>query len=182
MSGHSASAEAGAVRDVIREDGFVMTDCRASAGWMGTSHLQEHDEAFYVLAGALTVDVGGERLVAAKYHCVFVGAQEADRKFVGGDRRARTGADRRAVNHPGDPSLRTIDLNCDSKSDVLFRTLEVPWPRATGSVPTAPFQTLRSWLPTTSWPLRPSRPGAGGSSSVAVGSSHRTLESPSALS
>src|SRR4051794_39048911 len=78
MSGHSARAEAGAVRDdVIREDGFVMTDCRASAGWMGTSHLHEHDEAFYVLAGALTVDVGGERLVAAKYNCVLVPGGEA---------------------------------------------------------------------------------------------------------
>ena len=35
MIAHPASAEAGPVRDVIREDGFVMTDCRASAGWMG---------------------------------------------------------------------------------------------------------------------------------------------------
>src|SRR5215218_2695189 len=72
MIAHPASAEAGAVRDVIREDGFVMTDCRASAGWMGASHVHEHDEAVYVLAGALTVDVAGERLVAEKYHCVFV--------------------------------------------------------------------------------------------------------------
>jgi quercetin dioxygenase-like cupin family protein len=61
---------------IIREDGFVVTDCRAPAGWIGVSHRHEHDEAVYVLAGALTFDVGGELLVAEQHRCVFVPGDE----------------------------------------------------------------------------------------------------------
>jgi len=71
MSGHLASAEAAEV-GVIREDGCVITECRAPAGWRGASHRHEHDEAFYVLAGAVSVEMGGELLVAGMHRCVFV--------------------------------------------------------------------------------------------------------------
>lgn len=40
----------------------------------------------------------------------------------------------------------------------------------------------RGWLRTTSWPVRPSRPGAVGPSSVAVGLWRMTPESPGAPS
>jgi len=44
------------------------------------------------------------------------------------------------------------------------------------------LRTPRSWLPTTSWLVQPSRPRAGGCSPAAAGSSHTTPESPSAPS
>ena len=71
MSVRWAGTEAGEV-DLIREDAFVITASRADAGWIGVSHRHEHDEAVYVLAGALSFDVGGERLVATEHCCVFV--------------------------------------------------------------------------------------------------------------
>src|SRR5215212_5603270 len=71
MGGRLAGAQPVEV-DLIREDGFAMAECRADAGWSGVSHRHEHDEVVYVLAGALSFDVGGELLVAGTHRCVFV--------------------------------------------------------------------------------------------------------------
>jgi mannose-6-phosphate isomerase-like protein (cupin superfamily) len=71
MGGRLAGAQPVEV-DLIREDAFAMAECRADAGWSGVSHRHEHDEVVYVLAGALSFDVGGELLVAGTHRCVFV--------------------------------------------------------------------------------------------------------------
>jgi len=71
MDGSVAGGEPAAA-DMICEDGFVITDCHAPAGWTEPSHRHEHDEAVYVLAGALTVDVGAEVRLARKHCCVFL--------------------------------------------------------------------------------------------------------------
>src|SRR5215210_9250344 len=71
MGGRLAGAQTVEV-GVIRQDGFTMTDCRAQAGWTGVSHRHEHDEAVYVLAGVLTLDVGGELLLAEEHRCGFI--------------------------------------------------------------------------------------------------------------
>src|SRR3954447_16829328 len=94
-----------------------------------------------------------------------VDAQEADRDF----RRATAAPGlARACSEiaPATRRLMRLISIVYSKSDVLVRTLEVPCPRATGSASTAPSQTLKGWLPTTSWPVRRSGGPARGRSDL----------------